>query len=206
MRTELAVAADEVRVDEPVDEARLLAHDYDGIREYDNPLPAWWRMIFVGSIVFAGFYVLYFEAIGWGRTPDQAYREQLAEYRDKRGLREAVEAANVNEAVLARNAHDPKILEHGAAVFAVKCVTCHTADGHGLIGPNLTDSFQLHGSTRLDIYHTVHDGAPGTAMIAWGEQLAATDVLDVAAFVTTLRGENLPGKEPQGMPVEAFAP
>lgn len=191
-------------VPEAQDEARLMSHSYDGIREYDNPLPGWWRAIFWGSIVFAAGYFIWFHVGHWGSTPDARYREALAEYDSKKDRREAAEAANVSEDVLARNTQDPKLLEHGAEIFKSRCVACHTEDGHGLIGPNLTDLYQIHGSTRMDIYTTVRGGVPGTAMLAWGEQMAGTDVMAVASFVTTLRGKNIPGKEPQGHPVEAF--
>jgi cytochrome c oxidase cbb3-type subunit 3 len=184
----------------------LLDHSYDGIREYDNPLPGWWSLIFVASIVFAAMYGFYFHIANWGESTDERYRAQLAEFEGKKEMRDRAEAVNVNEPALARNALDSKLVEHGAAVFAVKCAPCHTADGRGEIGPNLTDSFQLHGSNRIEIFRTIHDGVPGTAMIAWGDQLPATDVLDVAAFVTTLRGKNIIGKAPQGEPVGAFAP
>jgi cytochrome c oxidase cbb3-type subunit 3 len=83
-------------------------------------------------------------------------------------------------------------------------VSCHTEDGHGLIGPNLTDHYQLHGESRMDIFKTIRGGVAGTPMLAWGEQLPPTEVVAVAAFVTTLRGKDIPGKPPQGHPVPAF--
>jgi cytochrome c oxidase cbb3-type subunit 3 len=201
-------ATSDAAAEEPADpsEPRLLDHAYDGIREYDNPLPGWWKAIFVATIVFAVMYGFYFHVANWGATPDARYQAELADYNDKKATRDRAEAAHVSEAALARNALDAKLVEHGARVFATKCIVCHTADGHGEIGPNLTDNFQIHGTTRLDIFHTIHDGAPGTAMIAWGEQLPAADVLDVAAFVSTLRGQNIKGKAPQGEPVGPFAP
>ena len=189
------------------DESRLMHHDYDGIREYDNPLPGWWKAIFIGSIVFAAMYGFYFHIANWGATPAERYAADLADFNDKKVLRDQAEAAHVNEPALARNALDGKLVAHGAAVFAAKCIGCHAAEGRGQIGPNLTDSYQLHGTTRMDIFHTVHDGVSGTAMIAWGEQLPAADILDVVAYVTTLRGQNLDGgKPPQGERVEPFQP
>lgn len=187
-------------------EPRLLEHAYDGIREYDNPLPGWWRAIFWGSIVFAAGYWIWFHVAGYGQTPDQKYQAALAEYQDKKGLREAADAANVSEELLARDAGDANVTQHGAEIFASKCASCHTADGRGLIGPNLTDLFQLHGTTRMDIFNTVRAGVVGTAMPAWGEQMAASDVVSVASFVITLRGTNVAGgKAPQGQPVQMFA-
>lgn len=108
------------------------------------------------------------------------------------------------EQTLANAAQDPKVLERGAALFVQRCVSCHADKGQGLIGPNLTDLRQIHGSTRMDLYTTISKGVPTTAMLAWGEQLPQTDVLALTAFVSTLRGKNIAGKEPQGSPVEKF--
>lgn len=191
---------------EPADAPRLLDHAYDGIHEYDNPLPGWWSLIFVVTIVFSVIYGFYFHIASWAETPEDRYASQLGDFNEKKSMRDRAEAAHVNEAALARNALDAKLVEHGAQVFAAKCVSCHTADGRGEIGPNLTDRFQVHGESRLDIYRTIRDGVPGTAMIAWGDQLPAADALDVAAFVATLRGKNIPGKAPQGQPVVDFKP
>jgi cytochrome c oxidase cbb3-type subunit 3 len=204
--TVASVATAEVAVaDEEPGEARLMTHSYDGIREFDNPLPGWWTSIFIGSIVFAGFYALYFHVVDWGRTDAESYQASLTDYESKRDLRAAAEANNVSEPSLAQAAQDPKVVEHGAAVFKSRCVTCHADDGRGLIGPNLTDLSQKHGSTRMDLYGTISKGVPGTAMLAWGEQMAQTDVLSAAAFVITLRGTNVAnGKAPEGARVEKF--
>jgi cytochrome c oxidase cbb3-type subunit III len=185
-------------------DARILDHAYDGIREYDNPLPGWWRALFWATIVFSAGYWVWFHVAGWGRSPDEKYQVVLVEYADQKQVREAAEARDVSEESLARTAVDPSALEHGKAIFTARCASCHAEDGHGLIGPNLTDRYQLHGATRMDIFKTVRGGVQGTAMLAWGEQMLASDVVAVAAFVTTLRGKNLPGKEPQGAPVEPF--
>jgi cytochrome c oxidase cbb3-type subunit 3 len=188
---------------EATDDGPLMSHAYDGIREYDNPLPGWWRMFFVGTIVFAGFYGLYFHVVHWGKTTDDRYQAQLVSYEARRATRTPGGPA-VNEDLLARSAHDDGVVSHGAEIFAAKCAPCHTADGRGQIGPNLTDLYQLHGTTRMDLFNTVQNGAPGTPMIAWAEQLPPADVFAVATFVTTLRGKNLPGKAPQGQPVKPW--
>jgi cytochrome c oxidase cbb3-type subunit 3 len=186
------------------DDARLMDHAYDGIREYDNPLPGWWRALFWGTIVFAAGYWVWFHVAGWGRTPDEKYRVALAEYADQKGAREKAELRDISEDTFIRNATDPAILAKGQEIFATRCASCHAPEGQGLIGPNLTDLYQLHGTTRMDIFKTVRGGVAGTAMLAWGEQMSAADVVAVSTFVTTLRGKNVAGKEPQGQPVEAF--
>jgi cytochrome c oxidase cbb3-type subunit III len=187
-------------------EARVMTHAYDGIREYDNPLPGWWRMAFYGTIVFAGFYALYFHVVGWGHTPDETYRSTLAAYDEKKDVREAAELSAIDEPGLQEKARDGKVLARGKELFGQRCASCHGPEGAGLIGPNLTDGRQLHGSSRLDIYRTVRGGVPGTAMIAWGEQMAGSDVVAATVFAISLRGTNVAGKGPEGLPVERFAP
>lgn len=186
------------------DNARLLSHAYDGIREYDNPLPGWWSLIYAGTVAFAAAYGFYFHVAHWGKTPDQTYASALADYDDKKEMRDRAEAANVSEQTIANAVQDAKVVGQGATLFAQRCASCHADKGQGLIGPNLTDLRQIHGATRMDLYTTIAKGVPTTAMLAWGEQLPQTDVLALAAYVTTLRGQNLTGKEPQGAPVEKF--
>lgn len=202
-----AATADHIEIadrDDDDDDAGpvLLDHAYDGIREYDNPMPSWWRMIFVGSVVFAGFYALYFHAVDWGRTNDEVYRASLTSYSAKRAMR-APGGPTVTEDMLSSGANNGELVGHGKDVFDVKCIGCHAAGGKGQIGPNLTDGFQLHGTTRIDLFNTIYGGAAGTPMIAWSEQLGADDLLAVATYVSSLRGTNAPGgKPPQGKPVK----
>ena len=184
----------------------LMSHSYDGIREFDNPLPGWWSAVFLATIVFAAAYGVYYHIADRGPTPAQRYEASLADYLARRtfsgGGGGSIVAAT--EASLARDSHSDVVLEKGAQVFAERCASCHTADGRGQVGPNLTDRVQLHGASRMDILNTISNGVTGTAMIAWSQQLSAAEVNAVAAFVITLRGKNLPGKEPQGKPVGDF--
>jgi cytochrome c oxidase cbb3-type subunit III len=202
----ITTTADAGVPDEAAPEARILEHAYDGIREFDNPLPGWWSAIFWATIVFAAGYGVFYHLSPWGKTPQQKYALALSSYEGQRGARDQAEAASVNEGALARRAADPKVVADGRAVFVARCASCHTEDGRGLIGPNLTDGYQLHGSTRMDIYTTVRKGVPGTAMLAWGEQLPPAEVIAVATFVSTLRGQNVPGKAREGQPVPPFTP
>jgi cytochrome c oxidase cbb3-type subunit III len=192
--------------DDTAPDGPLLDHDYDGIREYDNPLPSWWSMTFGACIAFAFLYLAYYDIAGWGRSPADNYKVALAGWQSvyKAGPGGGGGGPNVTEEMLAAGAENPDVVTRGAEVFASRCVGCHTADGRGQIGPNLTDLYQLHGDSRMDIFATIRGGAPGTAMIAWGEVMKPTEIIAVATFVSTLRGKNLTGKEPQGKPVPAF--
>jgi cytochrome c oxidase cbb3-type subunit 3 len=163
-------------------------------------------MTFGACILFAFLYLAYYDIAGWGRSPADNYKIALAGWQSiyKAGPGGGGGGPNVTEEMLAAGAENPELVARGAEVFASRCVGCHTADGRGQIGPNLTDLYQLHGDTRMDIFATIRGGAPGTAMIAWSEVMKPTEIIAVATFVSTLRGKNLAGKEPQGKPVPAF--
>jgi len=183
----------------------LLDHEYDGIREYDNPLPGWWKGVFVATIVFAPIYAWWFHFGGPGQTMHQELAAEYAAYEVHRAEAELTTRVVVTEALLESWAHDAGKLELGRAVFVRACVGCHQEDGRGNIGPNLTDVYQLHGATRLDLYTTIQHGVTGTAMIAWSESMSSRELAAVAAFVSTLRGHPVPeGKAPQGAKVSAL--
>jgi cytochrome c oxidase cbb3-type subunit 3 len=191
--------------DAEADDAQLLDHNYDGIREYDNPLPSWWSIAFGATIAFAFLYFAYYDIAGWGRTPGDSYQIALAGWQSTYRAGPGGGGPSVTEDMLAAGAENPDVVARGADVFATRCIGCHGANAAGQIGPNLTDLYQLHGTTRMDLYGTILGGAQGTAMIAWGETLKPAEIVAVATFVSSLRGKNLAGKEPQGKPVPAFA-
>src|SRR5678810_63529 len=104
-----------VPAEKKVDDARLMAHTYDGIREYDNPLPGWWRSIFWASIVFAAGYWVWFHVAPWHSTPESRYREELVIYDENREARAAADAKNVSEQSLKEESKNPETVAHGAA-------------------------------------------------------------------------------------------
>src|SRR5688500_3724026 len=132
------VAATETKVDD----VPLMDHAYDGIREYDNPLPGWWRGVFWATIVFSAGYWVWFHIGGWGTAPEAKYQLALDQYAADKGTREKAELRDISEDTFVRNANDPKLLAQGQAIFASRCVSCHAAEGQGVIGPNLTDRYQ----------------------------------------------------------------
>ena len=188
----------------PKPDGQLLDHLYDGIQEYDNPLPGWWSFFFIATIVFSAGYLFWYHAGGPSKSVHEVYAADFKAYEKQRLEREASDLSSVSEASIASAAANADLQKRGAEIFKTTCATCHKEDGSGLIGPNLTDNNQLHGTTRLDIYMTVSNGVPNTAMVPWKAQLKPADVLAVASYVTTLRNNPKPGKEPQGAPVGPF--
>jgi cytochrome c oxidase cbb3-type subunit III len=179
--------------------------EYDGIKEDDNPQPTWFRLIFLASAIFAAGYWYWYHLGGPGKPHLAVYEQDLAEYRAFRAAAELAEGAALSEESLAAFATDPTVLAHGKAIFLISCASCHTENGRGLVGPNLTDDYQLHGSTRLDMYNTVRNGVPDKGMISWAPIMPPADISAVVAYVSTLRHTNVAGgKAPQGAKVEPF--
>lgn len=187
---------------DPAAGPKLLDHRYDDIQEYDNPLPGWWSLIYVATVIFSIGYAYYFHGGGPGKTEAQNYDAEFAAYQERRAAAAATE--QVTEAQLAEAVANPDVVARGKELFTTLCVVCHGPAGGGLVGPNLTDLRQLHGSTRLDLYTTIRDGVAVKGMQAWGPVMPPADLVAAAAFTIQLRGKNVAGKAPEGAPVGPF--
>jgi cytochrome c oxidase cbb3-type subunit 3 len=176
----------------------VLDHDYDGIREYDNRLPNWWLAILFGTVAFAFAYWFYYQTFGVAPTPEERLQAEVARAAEAQLARAA--GSELTDESLALMASIPERVAEGQSVFKQFCVVCHGEMGEGKVGPNLTDGFWLHGARPLQIHGTVTNGVTEKGMAAWGNQLGPTRVEQVTAYVLTLKGKNVPGKEPQGDP------
>jgi cytochrome c oxidase cbb3-type subunit 3 len=184
----------------------LLEHEYDGIQEYDNPMPRWWVWIFWATILFAVLYWLNVPGIGSGKGRVASYENEMAQARAKFGDRTPAAGSGPSDTELAAFAQDLAKLAAGQAVFEANCVPCHRADGGGVIGPNLTDDYWIHGGKPTQILHTIEVGVPDKGMPAWGTVLNPADLPAVAAYVLHLHGTHPPEpKEPQGVKEESEA-
>lgn len=178
----------------------LLEHEYDGIVEYDNPLPGWWVWSFWASFFFSIGYLFHYWA-GNGVSVGDSYEEEMAVVRAERAQQALAQA--VTEESLQEVLADQVSLTEGAGVYASRCAPCHAEQGQGLIGPNLTDSHWIHGRGQLmDIYEVVAQGVLEKGMPAWDRQLTPAELRRVVAYVGSIRGSNVPGKAPEGAPVE----
>mgnify|MGYP002129737677 CR=1 FL=1 len=148
-----------------------LGHAFDGIEEYDNPLPKWWFWLFVGTLVFSVGYLILYPGLGnWkGILPGYSYldndkqtefsngqpgwtgvhewEKEMAKADARFGPIFAKFAAMPVEEV----AKDPQALKMGGRLFASNCAVCHGSDAKGAFGfPNLADStWRWGGSWRL---------------------------------------------------------
>jgi cytochrome c oxidase cbb3-type subunit 3 len=169
---------------------------YDDILEEDNRLPNWWLMILFGSIVFSFGYWLVFHTTNVFANPTAAYLEEVGDLKRQRAM-----ANPTSEEALKALADNPESVAEGQKVFMATCASCHGQNAEGLVGPNLTDKFWIHGATGQDILRSVNEGFAEKGMPAWGPVIGADKARKVTAFVLSVKGKDRPGKEPQGTPV-----
>ena len=191
----------EQRIDVPVsDKDQLRDHDYDGIQEFDNPTPGWWYLIFLGTFLFSVWYFLFYHASTISTSVAQGYESSVADDLKKRFAE--IGELRPDEATLVRFLGEEDWLKVGGIVYKAQCVSCHGAEGAGLIGPNLTDDAWKNVQKIEDIPRVVAEGASNGAMPAWKTRLHPNEVVLVSAYVATLRGKNLPGPlGTQGSPI-----
>ncbi len=182
---------------------QLTDHAYDGIQEFDNPLPGWWKWMFVGSIVFSVFYVMYFHIGAPGRSVIETYDTALSENM-RLQFAEIGDLKPDAETILAYTTK-PSWLKVGQTVYKANCVSCHGRDGEGKVGPNLTDDFYKNVTKIEDIARVINKGAGNGAMPAWSNRILPNEVVLVSAYVATLRGTS-PAGAPKGPDGNQIAP
>lgn len=185
-----------VEKDELTGDKLLSGHEYDGIRELDNKLPKWWLWLFYITIIFAVVYFISFHVIKIGDSQEDEYTKEVAaakmQYKDT-GPANTIDATNVTRLDDAAN------MSEGKAIFDRSCVVCHLAQGQGLVGPNLTDNYWIHGCKIGQIFNLITIGVPEKGMISWKSQLTPLQIQQVASYIMSLQGSNPPNpKAPQG--------
>lgn len=167
-------------------------HEYDGIRELDNPIPGYLQVILYGTILFGIVYMFHYHVLGTGALQEEEYEIEMAEAALKYKDVELPESAIIMIT-------DAKRLDKAATLFADNCATCHGKQLQGDSGPNLTDPYWLHGGAITKVYKTISEGVPGKTMIGWKKKMSSTQRLELASYVLSMQGTNPPNpKEPEG--------
>jgi cytochrome c oxidase cbb3-type subunit 3 len=143
-------------------------HEWDGIRELDNPLPRWWLWTWYACILFAiGYWVL---MPSWPLV--SGYTKGLLGYSQRRVVEQEVAEMTAKQAGLkgqiiktdlAQIEQNPELQQYamaaGSAAFANNCAPCHGSGAQGAKGyPNLNDDDWLWGGKVEDIYQTIRFG------------------------------------------------
>ena len=182
-------------------------HEWDGIKELDNPMPRWWLIIYYATIVWAVAYMIAYPAWPLLRTATTG----LLGYSSRSEIKTELDAAKASKAdyiaaiasksvteILADEKLRTFAAAAGAAAFKVNCVQCHGSGAQGSPGyPNLNDDDWLWGGTPQQIQQTITHGIryaedPNTRvseMPAFGDILKPKEINDVANFVASLSGK-----------------
>lgn len=171
---------------------KLLGHEYDGIQEFDNPLPGWWTWMTIGTVIFAIIYVLWMYAGLGGMHQTEELEAEIAKARENHPelFASPEEGGGPEMPPVDRAAYvdNEEAVNAGKEIFTMNCAACHAMDATGGIGPNLTDNEWIHGGKYNDIRHTITVGVPEKGMVTWGPILGPEKVAQVAAYVYSLGG------------------
>jgi cytochrome c oxidase cbb3-type subunit 3 len=207
-----------------VEDGEDMGHEYDGIRELNNPLPKWWTYLFVSTFVFAAIYLALFPGLGnfkgvlnW-TSSDQTVRtlqeskDAVARAQENKQLNQYAKELDDADAYfgeafrkLAHNdnglrplpeiAQDPEAIKVGQRLFLQNCSQCHGSDARGQKGfPNLTDNAWLYGGEPTAIVTTIMQGRIGQ-MPSWKDALGEQGVQEVVSYTLSLSGRKVNARE-----------
>lgn len=175
----------------------MFEHDFDGIRELDSKIPPWFAWLFILTIIFAAYYMIDYHIIGSGQVMQEEYNTEV---KNASLEREALikSGALVNEETV-KLLTDAADLQKGKEIFEANCIACHASDGGGIVGPNLTDKYWIHGGGIKNVFKTIKYGVVEKGMISWQTQLNANQMQDVANYILSLQGTTPAApKSPEG--------
>lgn len=168
----------------------ILDHEFDGIKETNNPVPTWFNILLYGTIIFALVYMVYYHIVQDGHT--LRHEEEIS--MGKKPTTTAQEEFNYLAA-----SKDPKILADAKGIYMTNCASCHGQHGEGGVGPNLTDDFWIDGNTYKDVAKIITEGALSKGMPGWGNILGTKKVNELVAYIGSIQGTNpANGKKAEG--------
>ncbi|MEM6413975.1 MAG: cytochrome-c oxidase, cbb3-type subunit III [Pseudomonadota bacterium] len=185
-------------------------HEWDGIKELNNPLPRWWLTILWITVAWAvGYWVLMPSWPGitghFAGVRNHSERANVAAALDRADAARAEQMQNLlNVSTIDDVQSDPQLLQYsmnaGESLFGDNCATCHGAGGQGVKGyPSLVDDAWIWGGSLEAIETTVHYGIRAThpesrinVMQAYGRDglLSSEQVSDLVEYVTHISGRD----------------
>jgi mono/diheme cytochrome c family protein len=145
----------------------------------------------ISIIVILGLVMLYM------RTIPKKYTPLVSAGTDKAAIVEETPKAISNTLDLATAVvlTDEPSLKAGAETFKNSCAACHGQAGEGIVGPNFTDNFWIHGGEFKDLCKVIVEGVPDKGMIAWAGQLSGDQIKQVASYILSLEGSTPPNQK-----------
>ena len=172
----------------------LLDHEADGIQELDNNLPRWWVWLFYLCTLFAVLYYGYYHVFNMGELQVAAYEKEMV---IGNAIKDAAQSSFEASIATLQPSKDPAVLAKGGQLYATYCSPCHRPDGGGLVGPNLCDTYWIHGDTYAENLKVIINGVPDKGMLTWKGILNPADVQAVASYIQSFRGTQPPNPKPR---------
>lgn len=175
------------------DEKNTVGHVWDGnLEELNTPLPRWWLIMFMVTLVWAVAYLIIYPGLGsysglinW--TSVGQFEEEMAKAESEYGPI----YKKFSSIELAKLVDNEEAVSMGERLYASYCTTCHGSDARGALGyPNLRDDDWLYGGKPEDIKATILNGRRG-AMPAWKGILDSENIFNVLSYVESLAGREV---------------
>lgn len=175
---------------------KLLDHEYDGIRELDNHMPTWWLWLFYFTIGWGFLYLLYYEFTDVGPDQHEQYEMEMAAAAEKygnSGNEPGSDAASISWSFET----DQESIANGQEIYMSTnnlCFTCHGNAGEGLVGPNLTDEFWIHGCSADELATSIANGFMDKGMMPYGSNapISNEDMTDLISYIASIQGTSPP--------------
>ena len=166
-------------------EDHIMDHEYDGIKELDNPPPRWIMLLFYITIGWSIIYAAYYFWLGEGDHQDAEYARKSAKHDQKYQIK----TVSADDLVAFT---DEASLAEGKQIYAdMACAACHGVNGEGnAIGPNLADEYSIHGCDFESVFKIIKNGKPTKGMTAFKGQISDEKIRKVASYVMTMVGTN----------------
>jgi cytochrome c oxidase cbb3-type subunit 3 len=172
-------------------------HDFDGIRELDNRIPPWFTTLFLATVLVAAVYLLNYHVFKSSKLSVAEYEEEVAAAEVQRRIALAAEGTIDENALVVLT--DGAALKRGGEEYRKYCVSCHGNGGEGIVGPNLTDQYWIHGGSIQNVYATIKNGVPAKGMISWQLVFSPKQMQEIGSYVLSLQGTTpVNGKKPEG--------
>jgi cytochrome c oxidase cbb3-type subunit 3 len=190
---------DRINAFKPLDKEATIdtGHDYDGIRELDNVTPPWFVVAFIGTILFAAVYLYRYHIAYSAPSQIKEYEISMKEAASQKmeSLKHQANLIDENTVTLLKEGQ----YEEGKTIFKTACAVCHGNNGQGLVGPNMTDDYWIHGGSVKNIFTTIKYGVLDKGMKSWKDDYSPKQIAQLTSYIKSLRGTNPPDpKAPQG--------
>jgi cytochrome c oxidase cbb3-type subunit 3 len=163
----------------------------EDLREYNNPLPRWWVVLFIITCVFALVYLALYPGLGSykgliGWTSHNQFDEEMRQGDEQIAPIYAAFAGKTTQQL----AQDSQAMAIGDRLFMNNCAQCHGSDAKGAVGfPNLTSKDWIWGGTPDAIHQTITEGRMGIMPPQGSIVGSPDDVRNVANYVLGLAGQ-----------------